>query len=294
MTFENPFEPKRKRSYIVFDIESAVTDETAHKRYQAMERWVPSAEEQPSRRGYTRSEDPCKTPRWVFQTITTAAMMLLVEDDQGGIDLSRFVTLSAPDHDERAVVAGVLQVLAEAPEGTEIVTWMGLAHDVPLLVSACMRHGLTLPKGWGWLAFGGFHKERHLDLARAYTAGMKMKPIHLAEVLAAMDVPGKITCPPFAVTNLIYAGQWNEVQEACEVDVISTALLLGRWRRLTDGRAEADAVEDRILRRVIELRAGRAYVVTLQAHRHTRLTAKVRKAVNDAEYLAPWVALEAA
>lgn len=91
----------------------------------------------------------------MFQTITTAAVMVLVEDDQGGVDVSRFVTLSAPDHDERAVVAGVFQVLAEAPEDAEIVTWMGLAHDLPLLISACMRHGLALPKGWGWLAHGG-------------------------------------------------------------------------------------------------------------------------------------------
>lgn len=282
MTFENPFEPRKKRSYIVLDIESAVIDETGHKRYQAMERWTPREDEQPSRRGYTRSEDPCKTPRWVFQTITTAAMMLLVEDDQGGVDVSRFVTLSAPNHDERAVIAGVLQVLGEAPEGTEIVTWMGLAHDLPLLVSACMRHGLTLPKGWGWLAFGGFHKERHLDLARAYTAGMKMKPIHLAEVLAAMDIPGKITCPPFAVTGLIYAGRWEEVQEACEVDVIATALLLARWRRLTDARAEADTVEDRILRRVIELKDGRHYVAALEDRRQRHFRTKVAHAANDA------------
>ena len=294
MTFDNPFESKKKRSYIVLDIESAVIDEAGHKRYQAMERWTPREDEQPSRRGYTRSEDPCKTPRWVFQTITTAAMMLLVEDDQGGVDVSRFVTLSAPDHDERAVVAGVLQVLGEAPEGAEIVTWMGLAHDLPVLISACMRHGLTLPKGWGWLAFGGFHKERHLDLARAYTAGMKMKPIHLAEVLAAMDIPGKITCPPFAVTSLIYAGRWDEVQEACEVDVISTALLLARWRRLTDRRAEANAVEDRILRRAIELRAGRSYVVALAVHREHRFGVLLEKAANDASRLAAWLDQDAA
>lgn len=294
MKFDNLFEPRRKRSYVVLDIESAVIDEAGHKRYQTMERWVPSENQQPSRRGYTRSEDPLTCPRWIFQTITTAAMMVLVEDDQGGVDVSQFVTLSAPDHDERAVVAGVLRVLAEAPADAEIVTWMGLAHDLPVLISACMRHGLSLPKGWGWLAFGGFHKERHLDLARAYTAGMKMKPIHLAEVLAAMDIPGKITCPPFAVTNLMYAGRWNEVQEACEVDVISTALLLARWRRLTDGRAEADAVEDRILRRAIELRAGRGYVAAIEAHRQKRFAASIATAANDAATFAPWLEIDAA
>lgn len=285
--------PRSPRSWIVLDIESAVLDDAAHKRYQRMERWVPS-DDKPVRRGYQRSEDPLTCPRWVFQTVTTAAMMVLVEDAQGGVDVSRLVTLSAPDHDERAVLSGILQVLADAPADAEICTWMGLAHDIPLLVSGCLRHGLTLPKGWGWLSHGGFHRERHLDLARAYTAGMKMKPIHLAEVLAAADIPGKITCPPFAVTGLIYAGRWDEVQEACEVDVISTALLLARWRRLTDARADADAVEDRVLRRVIELRAGRGYIGALEAHRQRRFGAAFAQAANDAATLAPWLDQDAA
>lgn len=285
--------PRGPRSWIVIDIESAVLDDTAHKRYQSMERWVAS-DDKPIRRGYQRSEDPLTCPRWVFQAITTAALMVLVEDPQGGVDVQRFVTLSAPDHNEREVLGGILQVLADAPTDAEIVTWMGLAHDIPLLVSGCMRHGLSLPRGWGWLAHGGFHKERHLDLARAYTAGMRMKPVHLSEVLAAMDIPGKLTCPPFAVTNLIYAGRWDEVQSACEVDVISTALLLARWRRLTDGRAEADAVEDRILRRVIEVREGRGYIAALEGHRQQRFETKFAKAANDAVVLAPWLGAEAA
>ena len=64
-----------------------------------------------------------------------------------------------------------------------------------------------------------------------------MKPVHMAEVLAALDLPGKITIPAFAVADCIAAGQWEAVQSACEVDVISTALLLARWRMLHDGRA---------------------------------------------------------
>lgn len=292
MMIEN-MTPRSPRSWIVLDIESAVTDNIAHQRYQAMERWVPN-DDKPIRRGYQRSEDPLTCPRWVFQTITTAAMMVLVEDAQGRMEVRRFVTLSAPDHSEREVLAGVLQELAEAPGDAEICTWMGLANDIPILIGGCMRHGLNLPRGWGWLAHGGFHKERHLDLARAYTAGMRMKPVHLAEVLAAMDIPGKLTCPPFAITSLIYAGRWEEVQSACEVDVISTALLLARWRRLTDARAEADAVEDRILRRVVELREGRRYVAALEAHRQRRFAAKFAKAANDAATLAPWLVHDAA
>ncbi len=285
--------PRARRSWVVLDIESAVLDDIGHKRYQVMERWVPS-DDKPIRRGYTRSEDPLTCPRWVFQTITTAAVMVLSEDAQGGIDVDRFVTLSAPEQNERAVLSGILRVLAEAPSETEIVTWAGLAHDIPLLISGCMRHGLTLPPGWGWLMHGGFHKQRHLDLAHAFTGGMRMKPLHLSEVLAAMDIPGKLSCPPFAVAGLILAGEWDKVKSACEIDVVSTACLLARWRGLVDARVAAVAVEDRILRRVIKKRKDREYIAALEAHRRKRFAALFAKTASDASTLAPWLDLDAA
>lgn len=289
MKIDNPFEPRRPRSYVVLDLESAVIDEAGHRRYQAMERYVPSNDEQPSRRSYKRHEDPLTTPRWPFQTIVTAAVMVLTEHPDGNLDVARFVTLSQPDRDERAVVAGVLQVMADAPEGAELVSWAGMLHDVPLLSLAAMRHGLTLPRGWGWLGFGGSDPIRHLDFARATTGGFKMKPVHMAEILASLDIPAKISVPAFAVARLIYAGEWDVVQEACEGDVISTALLLARWRQLHDPRAKADVVTDRILRRVIELRSGRGYIAELEARRVKMFGDQCAAAANDAKTLATWL-----
>ncbi len=275
------FEPRQPRTYVVLDIESAVIDETGHRRYQAIERYVPSNDEAPSRRGYKRSEDPLKTPRWPFQTIVTAAVLVLTEHPDGNIDVTRFVTLSQPDHDERAVIAGILQVLAEAPKNAELVSWAGMIHDVPMLVLGAMRHGLTLPKGWGWMGFGGGDPVRHLDFARVMTGGFKMKPVHMAEVLASLDIPAKISVPAFAVARLIYAGDWDLVQEACESDVISTALLLARWRGLHDPRADSHTVVDRMLRRVIEMRKGRKYVATLEARRVAAFADRIKTASTE-------------
>lgn len=284
---------RRPRSYVVLDVESAVIDESGHRRYQAMERYVPASDDQRSRRGYKRRDDPLKTPRWPFQTIVTASAMLLVEHPDGNVDVSRFVTLSQPDHDERSVIAGILQVLADAPEGAELVSWAGMLHDVPLLTLAAMRHGLSLPKLWSWLAFGG-QSPRHIDFARITTGGFKMKPVHMSELLASLDIPSKISVPAFAVAHRIYAGDWDAVQEACEGDVISTAMLLAHWRQLLDPRVSADAVTDRILRRVIELRAGRGYIATLEARRAKSFAAQCTAAANDAQTLAPWLNQEAA
>ncbi|MDE1914898.1 MAG: hypothetical protein KGJ57_00065 [Sphingomonadales bacterium] len=295
MNFDIKSEP-RKRSWIIFDIESAVIDESGHKRYQQIERWTPGDgdDDKPGRRGYKRAEDPLKTPRWVFQTITTACAMVLTEHPDGNADVSRFVTMSAPDHSERDIVEGLLQVFADAPAEADLASWAGSFHDLPMLVCAAMRHGLTLPGAWRWLAFGGDGRQRHVDFARVATANMKMKPIHESELLAAFDIPAKLSAPAFAVARLIEAGQWDLVQEQCEGDVIATALLLCRWRKLHDDRVDADVAEDRILRRVCELRAGRGYVPALEARRASRFHALMNQAARDAEVLAPWLDTRAA
>jgi hypothetical protein len=287
-------EPRGPRSYILIDLESAVLDEAGHRRYQDMERWSPSSAGSPSRRGYERHEDPLKTPRWVFQTVVCASVMLMIEHADGNVDVTRFETFSAPQHDERAIIAGVLDVLAGAPRGTELVSWGGAMHDLPVFLCAVLRHKLSLPTDWRWMGYGGDGRVHHIDFARVLTGGFKMKPIHQSEYAAALDIPAKITAAPFMVTKLIYREQWDLVAEICEGDVITGALLLVRWRRLFDDRTEVDAAEDRVLRRICEMRSGRGYVAALQARRDQRFSAQVEKAANDAVTLAPWLEQDAA
>ena len=261
------FEPAPPRCYIVFDVESAVIDVTGHKRYQAMERWRPSNDDAPSRRGYKRNADPLKTPRWPFQSIVAASIMVMREHPNGNLEVSRFITMSAPDHTESEIAAGILRVFAEAPAEAELVSWAGAWHDVPMLVCAALKHGHALPKSFGWMAWGGDGRVKHIDLCRVLTGGAKMKPVHMSEYVAALNIPAKMTAPAFMVTKFIYDGRWEQVQEICEGDVITTALLLARWRRLLDPRAEIAVVEDRIIRQIEELRAGRSYLDELHKHR---------------------------
>jgi 3'-5' exonuclease len=286
-------EPARSRAFVILDIESAVIDETGHKRYLAMERWKPDGKA-PSRRGYKRGDDPLVCPRWPFQTITTASVMTLIEHVDGNTDVAAFDTYSAPDLNEREVTVGVIKSLAAAPTGAELVTFAGMMHDIPMCTLAAMRHGLTLPPAWRWLAFGGADRARHLDFARIMSGGMKMKPVHMAELLASLDIPAKISAPAFAMARHIYAGNWDLVQEGCEGDVISTALMLARWRGLIDPRAPMEAVEDRILRRIVELRPNRSYTKTLQARQGRKFARLLMEAANDMATLAPWLEEDAA
>ena len=284
----NNITPRVPRCWVVLDLESAVLDDTAHRRYQAMERWVPS-DDRPIRRGYRRSEDPLTCPRWVFQTVTSASAMVLIEHSDGGADVLAFETFSAPDMDERGVVAGLLKLLGEAPPNAELASFAGSAHDIPLLVLAACRLGLTIPPRWRWMAYNCGDPKRHFDFARHVTGGLRMNLVHMAEIAAAFDIPAKISVPAAAVARLIKSGRWEAVVEAVEGDVITLALLLARWRKLSDEDADPAIVEDRILRRIIELRPGRGYVAALAAHRERRFAAKYRRAFNDAIALAPWL-----
>lgn len=121
-----------------------------------------------------------------------------------------------------------------------------------------------------------------------------MKPIHQAEYAAALDIPAKLTAAPFMVAKFINAGQWDLVQSVCEGDVITGALLLARWRKLFDARADIDVVEGRILRRVGELRTGRGYLGAFQARRGQRFDSQIEQAAADAVVFAPWLYRDAA
>lgn len=281
--FAKPFSDAQPRCYIVLDIESAVIDDAGHRRYQAMERWNGGPDETESRRGYTRSEDPLKTPRWPFQTIVAASAMVLFEHCQGGIDASRFVTFAAPELDERGIMQGLYQLLSELPDSAEIVSWGGAWHDLPLMKIAALRSGLSLPRGFQWLAWSGEGRCNHIDLCRVLGGGSKMKPVHLAEYAASLNIPAKISAPPFAVAGLIEAGDFQSVIEVVEVDVITTTLLLARWRKLLDPRSPSVAVEDRLLRQIEELRGTRRYIPALRAHRDVLRRQMIQQAVNDVE-----------
>lgn len=247
--------------HLIFDIESRATTE-AHQRYQAMERYVPKPGTADSgRRGQRRDADPLTVPRWPFQEIVTAVAMKCIEHADGGIEPIEFVTLSMPDLDERAIIQGLFALIASMPaEKSELVTFGGAHHDLPLLAVRAMRHGLTLPKGWGWMAFGSQGKVPHLDLLRVMTGGFKLKAVHMAELAAVFDVPAKVSDAAWSAARHIDAGRWNTVQSMAECDVATTAMLFASWRTLLDDRCPVDTAHDRICRKVEELRPGRDYV----------------------------------
>lgn len=275
---------------LIIDLETHVS-ETEHARYQAIERFMPTPGQADSgRRGKRGEEDPLTTARWPFQQIVTAVIMKCVMLD-GNISPIEMITLSAPDYDERAIIEGIFSILKRTPASeAEIVTYGGADHDIPLLIARAMRHGLTLPQGWSKLAFGGRGPAPQLDLLRILTGGTKLKLVHMSEFAAILDIPAKIKARASSVDHHIRAKDWDSVQEMCEVDVITTALLYASWCTLIDGRCSVSIVHDRIYRKVEELRVGRAYVPTLTEKRQQLYAALIADAETRLENLIPHAA----
>ena len=277
---------RNPRAYAVIDIESYVRTDEAHRRYQDAERYQPG---QRSRRGYEPDKDPVRNPRWPFQEIVCASVMILTEHQQGNLQVMRFETFSRPQHDEAQIVANLFKVIADAPRGTEIASWQGANHDLPLILRAALSAGLTLPANVAWLCWGGEGRVGHIDLARYLSGGLKMKQVHMAEYAAALDVPAKIASLPASVARLGREGKWDLVRATCEGDVITTALILARWRQLTDGRASIEVAIDRLLRQVLDLRPDSVYSRHLVAHREHRFRHSAAQALFKMGVVAPYL-----
>ena len=254
--------------HLIFDIESRATVE-AHQRYQMMERFVPTPGAADSgRRGQRGDADPLTTPRWPFSEIVTVAAMKCIEHPDGNVEPVEFTTMSMPEFDERAVIEQLFALIGTIPADTSrIVTFGGANHDLPLLAVRAMIHGLTLPKGWDWMAFSGEGKAAHLDLLRVMTGGFRMKAIHMAEFAAIIDVPAKVSDAAWSAARHIKDGNWDMVQSMAECDVATTALLYASWRTLLDGRCPVDTAHDRICRKIEEFRPYRDYTYAFTAKR---------------------------
>lgn len=254
--------------HLIFDLESTA-DLHEHRRYQVSEHYTPNASGGDSRRrGQRGQQDPLTTPRWPFQSVLALSVMKCVAGDGGNIVPAEMMTWSLANMDEKQILTEFFRYLSTMPAASvELVSFGGEAHDLQILRCRSMAHGLTLPRGFEWMAFPSSQKSPHLDLSRALTNGLKMRQCHLAEFLAVINMPSKFVAASWSVTRLANAGDWATIESVCEGDVIATAFLFASWKGLVDGRVPVWTVHDRICSRVQELRPERSYIKCLLATR---------------------------
>jgi len=238
---------------VVLDAECRY-DHQVHGRYLAAERCTPAdiADLHPRERRH----DPRATPRWPCQQIVALSWLVLTDGDDG-LRPIRMETRGCPEQDEAGIVAAFLADMEQLGR-VQLISWGGFHADVPQILLAAAAAGQKLPTSltalhspWRREASG------HCDLMTEMCGGAK--PAHLAEVAAKFGVPAKLTCRPDQVSLLMGQGKWSSVKAVAEGDVLTTTLLLMRWRHLLDGSVSTLGATKRLTTFVAEHCAHQPY-----------------------------------
>lgn len=128
--------------------------------------------------------------------------------------------------DEQAVVAQLFDYL-RARADTPVLTFGGLATDIPVLVLASMAHGLPLPPQL--LDQPGRKGPRpHLDLALLLKGGGRTWS-HLSQVLLRLDIPEELVAAKPSVLRPKRDAEWASLRDHVELDCLLLSLAMVGW-----------------------------------------------------------------
>ena len=214
------------------DIE-AVWDEHLHEAYREID---PRGAAKQKRNDTHRHRIPCK------RVIAAAAFSIEV-DEGGSISIGGLKSWTNHEHgDEREVVANLFAHLREKPDA-RVVTYAGLAAEVPLLTLAAMEYQLALPNQLctGVPVFVRPSTWRsHIDLALELK-GQGRDWAHLSELGLRLGLPSALFTGKPDIEQPISAEQWQALRQRVSMDCVLTAIIaLAFWR--ANGRIRLDQI----------------------------------------------------
>lgn len=210
------------------DTESA-WDEHLHEAYRAID---PKGVAKLEREGRKRHNQACK------RIFTAGALDLVIGDDRT-MTIEGLSTWTEREHgDEEAVVEGLLDHIRFRPDH-RVVTYGGLAAELPLLTLGAMQYGLVLPdqlRGNQRVRYGGMRP--HTDLALELK-GQGRDWAHLSEIGLRMGLPRELFIGKAEVELPRTAEEWIDVRRHVSCDVVLTAMITLSWLRV-QGRIGID------------------------------------------------------
>lgn len=208
--------------FTFIDVE-AVWDEHLHEAYREID---PRGAAKQKRNDAHRHRIPCK------RVIAAAALSLEVEES-GAISIGGLKSWSKHEHgDEREVVVQLLEHVRGQPQH-HVVTWGGLAAEIPLLNLAAIEYLLVLPPQLrsGTPTFGRQSNWRpHIDL------GLQMKAqgrdwAHLSELCIRLGLPVELFAGKADIAEPRDGEEWQAMRHRVGTDCILTALVaMVYWR----------------------------------------------------------------
>lgn len=258
--------------FTFIDVE-ALWDEYLHEDYRAV---APKEVAKREKLGLKEHRLPCKR-------IVAAAALGIEVTESGAVSITGLPSWTEHDHgDEQAVVECLLAHLRGDPE-SHIVTYNGLAAEMPLLNLAAMEHGLVLPmqlrsdtrvRPGQW--------RRHIDFALELK-GNGRDWAHLSEIGLRMGLPVGLFIGKAEIERPRDGQEWQALRQRVSMDCVLTAMIaLTFWR--ANGRVRVDqpamlhAMSAWCLRRQIANGQQAAALVELREAMVERIAAEVAQA----------------
>ncbi|KAB2910502.1 MAG: hypothetical protein F9K30_22555 [Dechloromonas sp.] len=208
--------------FTFIDVE-AVWDEQLHEAYREID---PRGAAKQKRIGQVLHRLPCKR-------IIAAAAFDLEVDTNGAISIGGLSSWTEYEHgDEREVVTQLFEHLRARPQH-HVVTYNGLAAEIPLLNLAAFAHQLVLPQQLriNASAYGNRSAWRpHIDL------GLQMKGqgrdwAHLSEIGLRIGLPSDLFVGKADIAEPRNGDEWHAMRHHVGTDCILTAIVaLVYWR----------------------------------------------------------------
>jgi hypothetical protein len=264
----------RMTKFEFIDVE-AVWDEHLHEAYREID---PRGAAKQKRNDTHRHRIPCK------RVIAAAAFSIEV-DEGGAISIAGLKSWTKHEHgDEREVVTNLFAHLRERPDA-RVVTYSGLAAEVPLLTLAAMEYELALPDQLrtGLPVFNRPGTWRpHIDLALELK-GQGRDWAHLSELGLRLGLPSALFTGKPDIEQPVSGEQWQALRQRVTMDCVITAVVaLAFWR--ANGRVVIDQIAmihniaDWSLRNGIAADAPSGSLIQLREQMFEMLTAEQDKA----------------
>jgi len=210
------------------DTESA-WDEYLHEDYRAID---PKGVAKLERKGQKRHNQACK------RIFAAAALDIAIGDDRT-MAVEGLSAWTEREHgDEEAIVEGLLDHIRFRPDN-RVVTYGGLAAELPLLTLAAMQYGLLLPD-----QLRGNQRVRHGEMRPHMDLALELKGqgrdwAHLSEIGLRMGLPRDLFIGKAEVELPQTAENWIEMRRHVSGDVVLTAMVTLAWLRV-QGRISID------------------------------------------------------
>lgn len=159
--------------------------------------------------------------------VMAASVFEFSVDSEGRVNTGEVASWTEHDWgDEEAVVAQLFHYL-RAHGDTCVLTYGGLATDIPVLVLASMAHGLPLPPQL--IDRPGRKGPRpHLDLGLMLRGGGRTWS-HLSQVLLRMGIPEELVVAKSKVSRPKWDGEWVALRDHVELDCLLLSLAKVGW-----------------------------------------------------------------